>query len=130
MREIKFRAFSPERNEMIYLSSGYGCIVSLETNGSHWGIFKENGRRGAYMNNNFGDIIMQYTGLHDKNGKKIYEGDIVKSDNECFFVVFEDGAFRIKSNKNTFYGTPLRQCIAKNMEAVGNIYENPELLEV
>lgn len=71
--------------------------------------------------------IMQYTGLKDKNGKEIYEGDIVlwidsKGNKRQNKVFFERGAFRLR---NTYFEL-LEYGI---LEVIGNIYENPELLE-
>ena len=82
----------------------------------------------------FDDIeLMQSTGLHDKNGKEIFEGDIVKmakdvySDPTYYEVIrHRGGAYRLESNQ---HGCELwlRHTIC---EVIGNIYENPELLEV
>lgn len=69
--------------------------------------------------------IMQFTGLCDKNGKEIYEGDILKDyDNEQIAVVsFEDGSF-IATYENI--STTIFEWSGE--EIIGNIYENPELL--
>jgi uncharacterized phage protein (TIGR01671 family) len=113
MREIKFRAFVDGQmgkpynpHDPAFLSSG--------------GIFPE------------GTVFMQYTGLKDKNGKEIYEGDIViyqmlegtiihdvtEYIEEVHFV---DGSFDVD-------GAPL-YVVSEGCEVIGNIYENPELLQ-
>lgn len=77
--------------------------------------------------------LMQSTGLRDKNGKEIFEGDIIKmakdvySDPTYYEVIrHRGGAYRLESNQ---HGCELwlRHTIC---EVIGNIYENPELLEV
>lgn len=85
------------------------------------------------------DGLIQCTGLKDKNGKLIYEGDIVKIPDdwndyklmagEKREVVFNKGGFRLKPKWcNGFYVHWLED--TKCFEIIGNIYENPELLEV
>ena len=76
------------------------------------------------------DTIGQYTDLHDKNGKEIYEGDIVKikyRDEDIGKVIYEHNGFSIDvTNMNKNYG---RVSFVNNfMEVIGNIYDNPELL--
>ena len=77
-------------------------------------------------------VVMQYTGLKDKNGKPIYEGDILTNSYGKIDVVifYENGFFgKSKSNmgKNNYWYNPLSSDYIKNKEVIGNIYENPEL---
>jgi len=87
-------------------------------------------------------ILMQYTGLKDKNGKEIYEGDIIHSKWEEQFVGKDDskavvywsnengGWARNEKGKDTkIENYHLRfHCHPKHIKMIGNIYENPELI--
>ena len=81
------------------------------------------------------ETVGQYTGLTDKNGKRIFEGDIVhcvsKLDSADMVIIFECGQFRmILAEKYHEYQTNVGyydiNCFAK--EVIGNIHDNPELL--
>lgn len=142
MREIKFRAWSIKENRVVRLAQSLGSDTYLSMNNHSWGVF-EDGNGVCTCNKLTGDILMQYTGLNDKNGKEIYEGDIVKVEKYIGEVKFgrytysacdEYGCDRygyyidcetkgyIKSS-----GIDIGCCIY-DCEVVGNIYENQELL--
>jgi hypothetical protein len=73
-------------------------------------------------------ILMQFTGLHDKNGKEIYEGDILKANHtDLLTVVFENGSFCFVNNSNSG-SDRLHQNRTEKLFVIGNIYENPELI--
>lgn len=72
------------------------------------------------------DTIGEYTGLKDKNGKEIYEGDILKDEeNMLWEVIFDEGMFKLEN-----IHIPGRRFITEDIEIIGNIYENSELLVV
>ncbi|MEK6878051.1 MAG: YopX family protein [Nanoarchaeota archaeon] len=85
-------------------------------------------------------IVMQYTGLHDKNGIGIYEGDIIKYPNKILAlfesvrgeVIFSEGCFKVlRYFGKEKYRSAIIYEIPKSwyeLEIIGNIYENPELL--
>ena len=81
------------------------------------------------------ETVGQYTGLKDKNGKEIYEGDIVKVNGAyigkdgIFIVVFRSGAFKLDEAKKLFDTQLLAKGISNYCEVIGNIHDNPELLE-
>lgn len=125
MREIKYRAWSKVLNDFLDITAFE--IFKGEING----IFND----GDFIGYDKEDIIMmEYTGLKDKNGKEIYEGDIVSLPNEKPFkdficvVQFNDGCFDIYNKERNW--RDYLKCWTCNYVPVviGNIYKNPELL--
>ena len=140
MREIKFRAWDKE-DERMYQP----CFAEIEKDGSYNVWFNRCWGEGDNDTTNEKDysgdaVLMQFTGLKDKNGKEIYEGDIVKCNAAPYYetkdfkkfkvsgkVVFDRSmSFRIEDidRHRCFY---LNDCL--DIEIIGNIYENPELLK-
>jgi uncharacterized phage protein (TIGR01671 family) len=76
-------------------------------------------------------VVQQYTGLKDKNGKEIYEGDIISfgviDEDDLFWVVWEDIESRFILESNGGLGCWLLD--VSDREVIGNIMENPELLK-
>lgn len=124
MREIKFRAWDPNNSTM---HSG------IEIKDLHLYHFD-----GNKITEEEALELMQYTGLKDKNGKEIYEGDICSTDlsRPYLIVVFRNGAFIYQCHddgKDYFdimLPTEVESDVDKYTEVIGNIYENPEFLEI
>jgi uncharacterized phage protein (TIGR01671 family) len=122
MREIKFRAWDDERKRMI-LQTG-----TKWENGYYYPFGFSIGRLVSFNEL----IFLQYTGLKDRNSVEIYEGDIVETDNFAVkkgVVVWDKDAhqFSIKSKDNKY--DFMYCCLDCAEKVIGNIYENPELLE-
>lgn len=130
MREIKFRAWDKVNKNMLYDVSTGTVII--------W--YKEISAKSENC------VFMQYTGLKDANGKEIYEGDIVKyvagENYENTGVVIwadEKNSFNLKTypfmcgfvihNEEENKTDKFEWDETNYMEVIGNIYENPELLE-
>ena len=121
MRKIKFRAWDKENEKMMKVSS-----LHLENKEIS---VKENGTFHLFRMQD----LMQYTGLKDKNGKEIYENDLISCNKHKNIVVFfEGGCFKVKylRNSTTTITCTLNSFLEKyKCKISGNIYEHPELLE-
>lgn len=133
MRDIKFRAWD-KAGKMIavgdlqFINNGIWVTSSRDKRG-----FSTTIQDGA------GCTLMQFTGLKDKNGKEIYEGDLLtgetyyEADNDAREWTFSNPAVvKWMENEAGFYPFTLNirwRCDVVNVEVIGNIYENPELIQ-
>ena len=125
MREIKFRAWDNEENRFFPIGKLIWGTKGLEA-------FREDGWN---IDKIYSCVIEQYIGLHDKNGKEIYEGDIVLTDWDSKTAVkwevqskhecWGHGEYGYEVNSGFSYSTYEEN----DIEVVGNIHENPELLK-
>ena len=127
MREIKFRAWVKDKKAIFEV-----ILINYVTKKVTY-LLERVGHLLSIRDAKFNDVeLMQYTGLKDKNNKEIYEGDILfESFGERYYkVVFENGGFRAEF-KGDFdeHSFDLIDVVAQGCEIVGNIYENPELME-
>ena len=128
-REIKFRAWSNEHNR-------YCDLIKMDEDDRWYGYIYS---CAVYLSTK--DIILeQYTGIKDKNGKEIYEGDVIESwylngdgnggyyDAGNFEVVFKNGAFGV-TRKDEFYTfDEIEWDELKDIKVIGNIHKDKKLL--
>lgn len=135
MREIKFRGKPKEDAYESNENWVYGFYKTVKD--QHIiEVFEERGwERGWYPFVVHGETVGQYTGIKDKNGKEIYEGDICADHNEynpqdLIIIEWRQGAFTGRYHTNHSYISYI-PCLASktHIEIIGNIHENPELLE-
>ena len=106
MREIKFRAWFTNGKEVFAINPYFFEEQGL----MEWQDVRDNS---LYT-------FLQFTGLHDKNGKEIYEGDVVR--------IGSRPPVEVRWHKDSAGFLQVGMELMSNTEVIGNIYENPELL--
>ena len=136
MREIKFRGKRIDNGEWVY---GYYFIEERDIeDGIIWrDIPQIQQRYGDHFQYFDVDLatVGQYTGLHDKNGKEIYEGDIIVGTykdmgTDTGLVVFKGCGFKVEIPNVGDDELVDWERYSDSIEVIGNIYDNPEMLEV
>jgi uncharacterized phage protein (TIGR01671 family) len=142
MRVIKFRAWDFENKVMNFPTIEFNPKYVMQLNCSYMGEF--NGKKYDSVKM----ILMQYTGLKDKNGKEIYEGDILvfttlsdsgitETKHDPVFIQWNNykSTYDFNDNKNRVLGDypffkywTLESMRQYEVEVIGNIYENPNLI--
>ena len=124
MREILFRGKQADNEKWVigYLSSKH--TITIQTPCGHMDEIVI-----------CADTVGQFTGLTDKNGKRIFEGDVAKvlqgKDKDIAYVGFENGAFMLYPKTGNIYERTLWEYWYNDwdVEVIGNITDNPEFLE-
>lgn len=132
MREFKFRVWDGEKmiNTPLSLWGGY-AIGLCEENGK---LVKVNGPAGMESYEKTDHVLMQYTGLKDKNGAEIYEGDLIKNKSGRICEVrWNQGHGMFDAEVRVTIGgcNPIgfrTSNWTRYITVIGNIYQNPELL--
>lgn len=122
MRGIDYRVYDKDDNKIYKVGGFINDLPFIDW--SYDNDFEEYSVQDHYIVKN--GELMQYTGLKDKNGKEIYEGDIVRYfKDELATIEFKRGCFVIESENYIDYFYE----ILGEIEVIGNIYENEDLLE-
>ena len=127
MREIKFRAWDKKYSEMIFTGFHVLGEVTAFSQIEQY-LFERKQVDNIPTIERWNDIeLMQFTGLKDKNGKEIYEGDICLTDEAGWkgIVIYNRDLFMLKDK----YGGYSSLCNWERFEIIGNIYENQDLLQ-
>ncbi|MDM7493114.1 YopX family protein [Lentilactobacillus kefiri] len=142
-REIKFRAWDNETNK--YFEPTYQSYMGRleELTIALSGRLQKRTCRGVADESTFHGryVVEQFTGLKDKNGKDIYEGDILAWHSNIYrkhdwvgLVLYRGAGFAVQESDKSYSSPEWLDCACRKdaniIEVIGNVHDNPELLEV
>lgn len=133
MREILFRGKRLDNGEWVE-----GCYITDEQDSTTAYIGHIFGVDGLMLVHDMDivkvapETVCQYTGLTDKNGRKIFDGDIIKYSKKFFKIVWvvECAHFAAYPLQENSWSPCMNVGTVKNVEVIGNIFDNPDLVEV
>lgn len=129
-RELKFRAWTGAKMEYNVVAGRFGAFyVNPMDNGD--GLDPDDSASLSPFNMIYdkGTPIMQFTGLLDKNGREIWEGDVIRCQfGDYYSVEWFEKCFVYRNTEGFSYLQIWQPPIEKEYEVIGNIHENPELL--
>ncbi|MDS1015161.1 YopX family protein [Lentilactobacillus buchneri] len=127
-REIKFRIWrAPDEYSKTFWMESWDSLMNYSMSD-------------IFQLDNPDDVLEQYTGLKDKNGKDIYEGDILAWHSNIYrkhdwvgLVLYRGAGFAVQESDKSYSSPEWLDCACRKdaniIEVIGNIHENPELLE-
>lgn len=121
-REILFRGKRTDNGEWV---EGYYSPVNIPITGNMGHFINVGGYRAVEIDP---ETVSQFTGLCDKNGRKIFEGDIVCYEDEIGVIKYDMGDARFIAKFNGWVGN-FADMAGDWFEIIGSIYDNPELFD-
>lgn len=131
MRDLLFRGQTRKKGEKVFMDG-----TPVDGNWVYGGIFQGKGdfsviytydpieKRPVYT-----DTVGQYVGVDDKNGTKVFEGDILKLKRHLYVIEWKGGCLYASQSSISTVCRLIEDLIDGGAEVVGNIHDNPELLE-